>query len=119
MEYKVEKGTYIILASSHRHSEPDGPATTVREQKIASAIFTLAIFLTRERKGKRQRLMQSHCLLLLVKMPGRMGKEHLEAGESSQESQKRLGIWKGHPGHNSTHKADLKELYLLRPCPRP
>lgn len=49
-----------------------------------------------------------------MKTPKIVGRECLEAGKHSQESQRGLKIGKGDTGHNST-KTDLHELHLLRP----
>lgn len=48
-----------------------------------------------------------------MKTPKIVGRECLEAGKHSQESQRGLTIGKGNTGHNST-KNDLHELHLLQ-----
>lgn len=83
MGYNVERGTHITLATiSHRHSESDDPATTGR----ASTLFCISnISDQRMEKKISHPWDQPGCLLLLMKMPGKMEKEHLAAGDSSQE----------------------------------
>lgn len=112
----VERWAHIILLGIRSwHTEPRQSIHTA--QRTASAIYTSAVHLNRERKGERQRLIRTARLSACAHEDTKDSREGVSGSWKAQPRvSKEAYNWERRYWRYNRTNNDLHELHLLWPC---